>query len=56
MYKEKTPYRTPEAEALFISAEREALFSPSQPRVFGVNNDNLTTSEGAWDDIIIEEQ
>lgn len=51
MYKEKTPYRTPETEALFISAEREALISPSnQTGIIGVNNDNLTKSKGAWDE------
>lgn len=50
MYKEKTPYRTPETEALFISAEREALYSLSQTGIMGINNDNLTKSKGAWDE------
>jgi hypothetical protein len=49
MYKEKTPYRTPETEALFISAEREVLYT-SQTGIIGVNNDNLTKSKGAWDE------
>lgn len=53
MYKEKTPYRAPETEALFISTEREALYSPSQPTgIIGVNNDNLTKSKGVWDEDI----
>lgn len=52
MYKEKTPYRAPETEALFISAEREALFSLSQTGIIGVNNDNLTKSKGVWDEDI----
>jgi hypothetical protein len=50
MYKEKTPYRTPEAEALFISAERDTLLGLSQTGLIGVNNDNLTKTMGEWDE------